>query len=157
MRNLLFNCFFSVVVIFVFAGCKDVKPVDIGEIQGVKLKSIGTDGVSLEIQLPIKNPNDFAFKVKKINLQAEVNGYNLGKITHINKIEVLANSNQVYSLLLDVKFKETFKETMSLIQSFGTKNANVKLVGFIKVSAFMISKKIKIDQDKKVNLSKFKL
>ncbi len=145
------SAFILFIVIFV-ASCK-IQEVEIGNIQKLRIGDIKKDKISLQFKIPIKNPNNFKFKLSKVDLDLSLNNSELGKIRKIRKIVVPANSNDVHDFYIEIEYKKLLSGTVALVGGLLTKKARVKLNGYVKVKAFCIlSKKIEIHENNPVKL-----
>jgi len=157
MRLALINkIFIAITLIALLSGCK-IKEIEVGEMQGMRIGEIKKDHVSLEFMIPIKNPNNFKFKISKVDLNIALNNSELGKVKKIKKIVVKANSDDTHELYVEIEYKKLLSGTVALIGGFLRKKADIKLNGYVKVKAFCIlSKKIEIHENKPVKLFKDK-
>lgn len=153
-NNFIRNAILFLSISILLTGC-EIKPVEIGNIEGAKLIELTGKHVSLEISIPVKNPNNFAFKIKDINMDIKLNDTKVGKVKKVDKIVVPANSNDVHNFLIEVEFSELLTGALSLFSSLMKGKVKIGLKGHFKVGAFMIlTKKIEIDEERVVNLSK---
>ncbi len=155
MKNSFFKLPLLLVLLSVISfSCFEIKPVEVGDIQGIRIKKLSGKSVSLDVLLPINNPNTFKFKITGVNLDIVINNVNLGKVKNIDKVTVPARSNQTYSFLVEVEFPKILTGAISLFKSLMESRVKVKLTGHIKVRAFFISKTIKVNEEKTVKLFK---
>lgn len=147
--------YFLLFLCSIFAcGCIDVKPVKVGDIEGIKINEMTKTSVTLELMIPIENPNNFKFKITDVDLDISLNGTKLGKVREIKKITVPANSSEVHSFCVEVEFSKILAGSLDLLSTLMKKKADLDLKGTIKAKAFMISKKIDINVSKPVDLLK---
>lgn len=143
----------SIILITFLSSC-EYKEVQFGDIEGVKVKEITKSNVSLELMIPINNPNNFKFKVTNIDLDINLNGTDLGKVKELKNIKIPANSNETHTFVVEVEFSKVLAGSLNILGSLMKKDkAKVKLKGKIKVKAFMLGKTIDVNLDKPVNLS----
>ncbi len=84
MKNNFFNFFLLLVLLSVISfSCFEIKPIEVGDIQGVRINKLSGKSVCLDVLLPINNPNTFKFKIT---------GVNLGKVKNIYKDTVPAQT-----------------------------------------------------------------
>ena len=131
-----------------------IQEVSVGKPQDVKVNDLSFSGISISGKIPINNPNTFGFTVKGVKLDASVNDIPIGCINKKDRIHIKPKSNDAYQLNYDASFKDVVKDPKALIGAFTKGGATLKLSGYVKVSKFLISKKIKVDHQE--NLSKFK-
>ena len=131
-----------------------IQEVSIGTPRDVKLNNLSLSGISISGKIPIDNPNNFGFNVKNVKLDVTVNDIPIGCLNKKEKIHIKPNSNNAYQINYDAAFKDLVKDPITLTNAFAKGNVTLKLSGYVKVSKFIVSKKIKVDH--KENLSKFK-
>jgi len=135
-------------------GC-NIKPVEVGNIEGAKLKELTSKHLSMEISMSVKNPNNFGFKIKDVNMDIKLNDVKVGKVKKVDKVAISANSNDIHSFLIEVEFSEVLSGALALFGSLMKGEVKIGIKGYFKVGAFMIlTKKIEVDEERVVNLSK---
>lgn len=140
--------------ILLFTSCK-FKEVIVGDVKDVSISEMTKEYVAVDIFLPIKNPNNFSFKISKIDLDIALNGISLGKINKLEKVKVAANSNDTHKIKIKVKLKDISKGSMAFLGAMLSNRAKLKLKGYVKANAFLVgSKKIEVDMNKSVKLFK---
>jgi len=143
-----------IVSIFIFTSCK-FKEVTVGDVQNIAISEMTDEYVAVDLFLPINNPNSFAFKISKINLEIYLNSVDLGKAYKIEKVKVPANSNDTYKFTIKVKLKSVANGSMAFLGAMLSNRAKLKLDGYIKANAFLVgSKKIDVNMNKSVKLFK---
>ena len=146
----LFFAFFSII----FLTSCEVKEITVGDVQGVSITTMSKDYIDVEIMIPIKNPNNFGFKLVKADIDIEMNGVNLGKISKLKKIKIPANSNEVHTFSLRVSMDDLKLGGIAFLGSLLANKAGVNMKGYIKARAFLISRKVDVDYNKNVKLFK---
>ena len=149
--------FISILITVLFTGCFSLKPINVGDVKDYKFKNLTKSGVSIILDIPIENQNNFKFKITDVNIEISIDGNNLGTVKKIKKVVIPAKSNDVYTFELKADFSKLLKGSWSILKSFMKRSVNMHLEGYIKAKAFMIGKKIDINEDKHINLSKYKL
>jgi len=140
---------------FGFLSSCSVQEVEVGNIKSFNIVEIGSEYITIDISVPIKNPNNFSFTIKKVNLDVHFNGYDLGKIDKVEKVTIKKQSNEVQHLVFKLKLKDIMKGSMLFIPALLTNRAKIKVTGYIKASTYLLfSKKIKVDYNKKTKISK---
>ena len=143
-----------IVSIFIFTSCK-FKEVTVGDVQNIAISEMTDKYVAVDLFIPINNPNNFGFKVSKINLDVSLNGVDLGKAYKISKVKVPSNSNDTYKFTIKVKLKSVANGSMAFLGAMLSNKAKLKLNGYIKAKAFVVgSKKIDVNMNKSVKLFK---
>ena len=140
--------------IFIFTSCK-FKEVVIGDVQNIAISEMTDEYVAVDLFMPIKNPNNFAFKISKVNLDISLNGIDLGKAYKMTKVKVPANSSDTYKFTVKIKLKNVANSSMAFLGAMLSNKAKLKLKGYVKANAFLVgSKKFDVDMDKSVKLFK---
>ncbi len=143
-----------IVSIFIFTSCK-YKEITVGDVQNISISEMTDEYVAVDLFVPINNPNNFGFKISKINLNIGLNGVDLGKAYKMSKVKVPANSNNTYKFTIKVKLKSIANSSMAFLGAMLSNKAKLKLQGYIKAKAFVVgSKKIDVDMNKSVKLFK---
>lgn len=143
----------SLVAIFGMSSCA-IQELSVGTPKDVKINNLNLEGISLGCKIPINNPNTFGFNVKGVKLNVEVNDISIGCINKKDKIHIKPKSNDAYSINYDAAFKDIVKNPVTLVNAFSKGSVTIKLSGHVKVSKFIVSKKIKVEHTE--NISKFK-
>ncbi|MDL2262406.1 LEA type 2 family protein [Bacteroidales bacterium OttesenSCG-928-I21] len=129
---------------FLFVSC-DIKDVKIDIPTNVELQKLSLDAIKLKIYLPIENQNNFSFNIKGADLGLYLNGKYIGKINKIEKIKVEANSKNTYPIYFEINPKESLTNAFPLLKELQGKNSQFKINGHIKVSKFLINRKLNVN------------
>ena len=146
-----------IIATFFLTGCFSLKPVNVGDVKDYKFKDLTKSGVSIILDIPIENQNNFKFKITDVNIDISIDGNNLGTVKKIKKITIPANSNDVYTFELKADFSKLLKGSWSILKSFMKRSVDMHLQGYIKTKAFLMTKKIEINENKHIDMSKYKL
>lgn len=139
--------------IFIFTSCQ-VKDITVGNIEGISIVEMNKDYIDVDILIPIKNSNNFGFKITKADISLEMSGVSLGKITKFKKVKVAANSNETHKFSVRVKMEDIKQGGIAFLGSLLSNKAGLKMNGYIKARSFFITKKIDVDYNKSVKLFK---
>lgn len=154
--SITFKLVLAIILVSLMTACK-IQEIEVGNMEGLRIGEIQKDRVSLEFMIPIKNPNNFKFKISKVDLDIALNNAELGKVKKIKKIVVKANSNDVHQFYVEIEYKKLLSGTVALVGGLFKKKADIKLNGYVKVKAFgILSKKIEIHENSPVKLFKDK-
>lgn len=147
------NLFFILISLILLSSC-NIREVEIGKIEGVSIKELTKEQISLELMVPVKNNNNFAFTISDININLILGNVNLGKVKKSTKIRIKANSSQTQNVGIDVKFSKLTENPLSLITSVLKNKIDLKATGYIKVRKFIFTKKFDVNENQSVKLFK---
>ncbi|HOK37720.1 MAG: LEA type 2 family protein [Bacteroidales bacterium] len=147
--NIILSVIFCLTFLF---SCK-VQELKVDKPQNLQVKELNLQNVKFTIDLPIENPNDFSFNVKRLDINLYVNGKNVGKLKQNGNVKIKAKCKQDYPVAFEVTTKEAVNNVLFLVGELQKRNPDLRAQGSIKVSKFGISKKIKVDHTE--NLQKY--
>jgi LEA14-like dessication related protein len=145
--------FFIYAFLILFTSCT-IREVEIGKIEGVSLKEVTKEHVTLELMVPVKNNNNFSFTISDVNLDLTISNVDLGKVKKATKLKIPANSNAVQTMEFDVKFSKLASNPLTLLSSILKNKVDLKANGYIKVRKFLFTKKYLVNENQKVKLFK---
>ncbi|MBI5541538.1 MAG: LEA type 2 family protein [Bacteroidia bacterium] len=143
---------FLFLVVITFLSSCTIKEVEIGKIEGVSIKDINKEHVSLELMVPVKNNNNFAFTISDVNLELTLSNVSLGKVKKSKKLKIPANSNAIQTMEFDIKFSKLAESPLTLLTSIIKNKVDLKASGYIKVRKCLIWKKFNINENQSVKL-----
>ena len=144
----------SLALVMMLQSCS-IQHVTVGKPKDGKIDNLSLSGIKFIGKIPINNPNNFGFNLKKAKLDVEVNGIYMGCINKKEKIHIKPNSNETYTLNYDASLKDAVKDPVALKNALLKGSPKVKVSGYVKVSKFIVSKKIDVNFEE--SLGKFKL
>ena len=154
MKTRISILFLTLSIIIVGMSSCSIQEVSVGTPKDIKVNSLSLSGISIGGKIPINNPNSFGFNIKNVKLDVSVNDIPIGCLNKKEKIHINPKSNNAYQINYDASFKDMVKDPITLTNALTRGGATIKLSGFVKVSKFIVSKKIKVEHTE--NLSKFK-
>lgn len=133
--------------------------VVVGKISGINVISASKEALEIEVNIPVKNPNNMGFTISKVNIDLAINGVEFGKVSQTKSVRVKPRSDEVYPILFQIRFKETFQGLPKLLSAVMLgKKVDIKAQGYIKARKFIFAKKFVIDEKTPVNIfNKLKL
>ena len=129
-----------------------IKEVEIGKIEGINLKDLTKDHISLELMVPVKNNNNFSFSISGVNLDLSLNNVALGKVKKCTKLKIPANSSAVQPIDFDIKFIKLVDNPLSFLSSIIKNKVDFKASGYIKVRKFIFTKKFDVSENQDVKI-----
>ena len=153
MKEFKFNIIIKVIFItLLLSGCKVYQPVNISNVDNVDFKGIVNNKISLELKVPIENPNWYKIKIKSMDLDVTVNGKYLGKMKNNEEIIIPAKSDTVQIFPVDIYVKNLLGSMSTLYKMRKAKSVEMKIEGTMKVKAFLSAKTIEISEKQNVSL-----
>lgn len=149
------NTIFTIILISIisFSSCK-VQEVEVGDFRGIKLGKIEGKTVELNMQVPIKNPNKFKFKIAKAKLDIKLDTKELGNVSKIEKIKIPAKSNAVYPLKITIQLSDKLDIPSLLMSGMFKQKSKVSIKGKVKARKFIFSRKFDVDVNKPASMFK---
>jgi LEA14-like dessication related protein len=135
----------------VLSACS-IKMVEIGKIEGVNITNISKDKVEIELLVPVKNPNNFGFRIAKADIELWLNGKCMGQVKKTGRIRIPANSSETHAFKLEVKYDKIAESAGGMLLSVLKNKVDLKAKGKIKICKFIFCKKLEINEDHAVKL-----
>ena len=151
LQNSFYILFISLFI--TLSGCKSYQSIIVEEPQNVKINSANLNNMNLTLQLPIKNPNFYPIKVKRIYADVYLNQNAVGKITNKEKLKIPGNSDEIHDLELNINYSDIFDSGFSLMRLLRSKKLQIKLEGYVEVRSFLIKKEVKFNESKAIEMN----
>jgi len=154
-----FKLYFLIAITLVgFSSCFNMQDVEIKEILSVKLLELSEDGLVVESQIQIINPNAYDIKVVDSDFNVEVNKKAIGEAQIISKLTIPGKSSEFHTLRLRSTQKEltaTAIPSLIAITAMGKDELDFKVDGFIVGKVWLFKKKVEVAHEGKVDLKLF--
>lgn len=147
------NLIFLIITIVFFTSCK-YQDIEIIDFKDVKLGKTNTKEINLNALVEINNPNNYKIKVRKYDFDIKINGQTFKLADNDADITIPKRYNS--SLPVSIKLTKAERGILSLqsLLTFGEiiakRSANIEVQGFIQAGAFLVSKKIHINEKRAV-------
>ena len=141
-----------VLISIVLSSCNAYESVDIGGVDNVNFKGMVDNKVSLELLVPITNPNAYKIKIKSMDLDVTINGKYLGKLKNADEIVIPAKSDEIQNFPVDIYVKNMLASMSSLYKMRKSGKFEMEIEGTMKVKAFLHSKTIEVSEKQSVSL-----
>ncbi len=151
-KNKIKNIAGLIVLFIILSSCNAYKSVDIGYVENVNFKGMVDNKISLELQVPVTNPNGYKIKIKEMDLDVTINGKYLGKMKNTNEIIIPAKSDEVHNFLVDIYVKNVLSSMASMYKLRKAKSLEMQIEGTIKVKALLNGKTIKVSEKQSVTM-----
>ena len=148
----IINLIGLILLTIVLSSCNAYKSVNIGYIENVNFKGMVDNKISLELQVPVTNPNRYKIKIKSMDLDVTINGNYLGKLKNTSEIIIPAKSDEVHNFLVDIYVKNALSSIASMYKLRKAKSLEMQIEGTIKVKALLNSKTIKVSEKQDVSI-----
>jgi len=139
-------------IVMIFSGCDVYKSVDVGDINDVKFKKMADNKISLDLNVPISNPNNLKLKIKSLDLDVSVNGSYIGKMKNDSLIVVPKQFDGIQSFPVEIQLENLLSNAMMLYKLKKGKQVEIKVDGEIIVKAFLHNKRIKVSEKQLVDI-----
>ncbi len=140
------------IIIVVFTSCNAYKTVNITGVEKVVFKGMVDNKISLELKIPIENPNWYKIKIKSMDFDVRVNGSYLGKMKNSKEIIIPAKSDSLQVFPVEIHVKN-FLSSMSILYKLRNANSvDMEIEGKMKVRALLSGKTIEISEKQRVSL-----
>ncbi|MFI5149341.1 MAG: LEA type 2 family protein [Bacteroidia bacterium] len=140
------NIFLFLSILIFTASCK-YKEVTLGQISGLKINKITTNGLELELGMKINNPNSYGFSIYRSSFRIKLGGADLGTARIAKRTHIKAHSDEVYTFTIKTSFDKLKEDGLAgMISLFSKKNAEIEIKGNLKAGKFLLRKKIPVDR-----------
>jgi LEA14-like dessication related protein len=148
-----FSLLSALFICMIFAACRDFKEIQVTGVKGFKVNKIDTKGISADLLLNVKNPNNMGFSIYRSTFDVMYNGINLGKARSSKRVHISANSEETYAFTLKSDFKDiNLMDIMKLVNGGGS-GGMVQVKGDLKAGKLFIRKKFPVDVKERARLN----
>ena len=151
-KNRITNITGLIVLFIILSSCNAYKTVDIGDVDNVDFKGMADNKISLELSIPVTNPNTYKIKIKEMDLDVTINGKYLGKMKNAAEIIIPPKSSEVQVFPVDIHVTNILASMSSLYKIRKSNSFEMQIEGTIKVKAFISSKTIEVSEKQTVNI-----
>lgn len=138
--------------LLLLVSCRNLKEVEYVAVKGFKINKVNTESIDAEIQITLKNPNNFGFNIYRSEFEASYGGVKLGKARLEKKVHIGKNAVQTYPFAIKGDFKNvTLGEVMKLLESF-TRKSTLDVNGKIKIGKLFLKKTFPIVIKEKISV-----
>jgi LEA14-like dessication related protein len=149
MRKAKIGLIFSIVFIStVLTSCFQLQELQIGEIKNIQMKGLNNNLITLQITVPIQNPNPYRLKIKSGDLKVMVNNTEVGKIKQMENLVISGKSSKDYTVRVVVEITNIVGGLASAYKLVQGSNADIRLSGKVKVQSFLYFKTIDVEDYK---------
>jgi LEA14-like dessication related protein len=153
MRQLA--CIFSIALFLSLISCAEFKPCTFNGIESAKVISVSSTNIELELNVKIKNPNNFGFSIYPSDFDVKLGNKDLGKASLSKKVRIKANSEIIHTFIIHSDLSKVMAGGMSsLISLAKSKNAIVAVHGELKTGNLFYKKRFPVDLKENIPLSR---
>ncbi|MBL4656375.1 MAG: hypothetical protein JKX73_00115 [Flavobacteriales bacterium] len=139
-------------ILLVISSCLSYKEVKVVKFVGVDVKEMSAAGVTVDVHVQISNPNNYKISVVKTNLNAVLNGADLGKPKMKGNLVLPKNSNEVHTITIQMKGSQLKAALPSMLSMALGGQPTMRIHGTITAKAKMLRKKVDVDFTDKIAL-----
>ncbi len=146
---------FIVILIVIYAltcSCGGIKSLEVGEPESFSFKGVKDNVVTIELALPVNNPNPYKFTLTAIDMDIWVNNSFIGTVEEMNKTEIPGNFDGVQDFVLDVKMNSLLGGLFSFFSLMGKDSITVEMKGTIRGRYLLLSKEVEINEKNIIEL-----
>jgi len=134
------------------------KDIELVEMNNFKIIEFSEKKAQAEVVLTLKNSNNFAVTLSKVDVELMVNDSDVGKIKLDEKIRFPKNSTTTKSFIINGDYDKIQKNLMGNAFSIMlSKKIKLSGKGYVKGKAMMVGKKVDVDFNKTMNLKDLNL
>lgn len=143
------NKVLCILMLLVLTSCGEFKELEFNGSESFKYQGIKGRNVSFIAGAKISNQNGFAIKVKPSVLDVYIEDEQIGKLSLDKKVRIKRKSNAYVEgpFTLELEQGALFKSAKYL----GSNEVQVRLKGDVKTGVWFISKKLSVDESKKLS------
>ena len=146
---------FSIFISFLISlgGCRAPQMITISKVESSKILKLDQKGIEMEISVRIKNPNGIGFNIyKNSDLNATVNGMDLGQLKFDHKIHIGRRSDDVHTFKVSSDLsKLSIADLPKLMALNKSKGATIGIKGKLKVGKFFYKRSFDVERTEKVS------
>ncbi|MCB2197268.1 MAG: LEA type 2 family protein [Bacteroidetes bacterium] len=146
------NILLLILSTIILSSCGAYKMVNIGDVEKVDFKGMVNNKISLELQVPVSNPNGYKLKIKSMDLDVTINGNYIGKMKIANQIIIPAKSSEIQVFPVDIYVKNVLAGMSSLYKIRNASSFEMEIDGTIKVKALLRGKIIQVKEKQQVRI-----
>ncbi len=144
---------FILLTLLISTSCS-VSPVEIKEVESVKIVSFKNDTILFEAMFPVNNPNHYRFKITEIDLNVLLDGDEVGQIQKIEDLKIPPNRESLQRIRFNMVIPDRVTGGLYLLKMITNQALNIEIKGYIVGKALCIKKKV--DVNEKITLHPFR-
>ncbi len=142
-----------VLLSFLIFSCKDLKEASVTGVDHFYIKNINGEGIDADLNLKIKNTNNFGFSIYPSEFDIIFSGIRLGKAKLDKRVHIDGNTERIY--LFNLKSNLGDLNIFDVMRLLNTGNiGKIEIKGDLKAGKFFFKKKFNVNYTDKVELFK---
>lgn len=151
-RKYIKNTLGILLIIILLSSCSMYKSIHIGDVNKVDFKGMLENKISLELKVPVINPNKYKIIVKNMDLDVTINGKYIGKMKNAAPIIIPPKSDEIQDFPVDIHVRNVLASMSVLYKLRNASSVEMQIEGTIKVKALMRSKVIKVSEKQMISM-----
>lgn len=123
------------------------REVEVTSIDNIRLRSVSSRSIGLDVYLSISNPNHYTFRIRSIDLDIVINQHPAGKIINTESTVIEARSVTTYTFRFDYTSEHLWKDALSMIRAVSSGTAQVGIEGEIVIGTSIMKKVIPVNRE----------
>ncbi len=142
-------------LIISLSSCVNYDEIKIQEIKSVRVLEFSNEGVLVEVDLKINNPNPYVVTITDSKLKFYFRDIRVGNTSIKNKLKLKNNTTQLYIVQLKGDFEDvkisSFGNILGVLSS-SSKEIKFEIDGYIVGKVFLVKHKVNVDYKGRVPL-----
>lgn len=140
-------------VVLVLASCSNYKEIKVEKVTNVSLREFSGSTAYINVTVLVNNPTSSKVNLNKVDIDVNRFENKFAHIESLEKVTIPARSHSEHDVMLKVRLTNILSSGfIFLTRKF--KPEDYSITGFVKVSSFPFSKKVKFKDQRLSNLSK---
>lgn len=136
---------FTLLSLLLSTSCS-VSPVEIKDVESVKIVSFKNDTIIFEALFPVNNPNNYRFKITDIDLDVLLDGDAVGRIQKIKDLKIPPNRESLQRIRFNMVIPDRITGGLYLLKMITNQALNIEIKGHIIGKALCIKKKVDVNE-----------
>jgi len=155
MKNFIHFISLFFILLLTFVACKKIEPLEVSDIQSVKILKLTKQTLLLEVSVLIKNPNAIKFTIKDYDFDVFINQHGIGKAVIKDNIIIPKRSDELYAFNCEVNYLRLLASAIPIVKAIMmNEKVKIKVSGFMKVKAFGITSRHEIEIQKELRIGR---
>lgn len=145
------KCILILAIVCIFSSCLTFQEVEIIEVVDLNLRELSLQGMVVDIELRVKNPNNYKISVVKDDLYISLNNKDMGKAKIAGDLVFQKHSNDVHKITAKLNSRQLLSAMPLLLSAALGKAIKLEVKGSITAKAKLFRKKINVQFTEKIS------